>query len=164
MSRRRSNSYNRWNRPTRYIKNKRLENAVRNEMSQFYFSTCQNDGKERISFSYPPSLALFREMIQRKISVFATQNYDKLYNDWISTNEQKKKSLSNEFSNRIAVLDKKGLKTNVLEKKIRLCNDKKNKDGQSNLDKKNKEGQSNLDKKNKEGGRSNLFLEAKKDR
>ena len=142
--------YNRWNRPTRYIKNKRLENAVRNEMSQFYFSTCQNDGKERISFSYPPSLALFREMIQRKISVFATQNYDKLYNDWISTNEQKKKSLSNEFSNRIAVLDKKGLKTNVLEKKIRLCNDKKNKDGQSNLDKKNKEGQSNLDKKNKE--------------
>ena len=30
---------------------------------------------------------------------------------------KKKKSLSNEFSNGIAVLDKKGLKTNLLEKK-----------------------------------------------
>jgi len=73
--------YNRSNRPMQYIKNKRLENAVRNEMSQFYFSTCQNDGKEQISFSYPPSSTIFREMIQRKISVSATQNYDKLYND-----------------------------------------------------------------------------------
>ena len=150
--------YNRWNRPMRYIKNKRFENAVRNEMSQFYFSTCKNDGKERISFSYPPSLAIFREMIQRKISVSATQNYDKLYNDWIYTNEQKKKSLSNEFYNRIAVLDKKGLKTNVLETTIRLCNDKKNKDGQSNLDKKNKDGQSNLENKEYLANRYDPFV------
>nr|YP_010166158.1 hypothetical chloroplast RF19 [Rhipsalis teres]QRV60131.1 hypothetical chloroplast RF19 [Rhipsalis teres] len=121
--------YNRWNRPMRYIKNRRFEQAVRNEMSQFYFYTCQNDGKERISFSYPPSLAIFREKIERNIS-FSTKEkffYDELSNDWIYTNEQKKKNLSNEFSNRIAVLDKKGLKKiNVLENdKIRLCNENK---------------------------------------
>nr|QBC72752.1 hypothetical protein RF1 [Talinum caffrum] len=118
--------YNRWNRPTRYIKNNRFENAVRNEMSQYFFYTCQNDGKQRISFSYPPSLAIFWEMIQRKISLSTTEKffYDELYNYWIYTNEQKKNSLSNEFSNRIAVLDKGLSSINVFEKKTRLCNDK----------------------------------------
>lgn len=29
--------YKRWNRPMRYIKNNRFENAVRNEMSQYFF-------------------------------------------------------------------------------------------------------------------------------
>nr|QBC71249.1 hypothetical protein RF1 [Alluaudia procera] len=118
--------YKRWNRPTRYIKNNRFENAVRNEMSQYFFYTCQNDGKQRISFSYPPSLAIFWEMIQRKISLSTTEKlfYDELYNYWIYTNEQKKNSLSNEFSNRIAVLDKGVISINVFEKKTRLCNDK----------------------------------------
>nr|YP_009441498.1 Ycf1 [Portulaca oleracea]ATN40639.1 Ycf1 [Portulaca oleracea]QBC69345.1 hypothetical protein RF1 [Portulaca oleracea] len=122
--------YKRWNRPTRYIKNNRFENAVRNEMSQYFFYTCQNDGKQRISFSYPPSLAIFWEMIQRKISLSTTEKffYDELYNYWIYTNEQKKNSLSNEFSNRIAVLDKGLISINVFEKKTRLCNDKKKKE------------------------------------
>nr|YP_010372036.1 hypothetical chloroplast RF1 [Portulaca gilliesii]YP_010372048.1 hypothetical chloroplast RF1 [Portulaca gilliesii]UOX27298.1 hypothetical chloroplast RF1 [Portulaca gilliesii]UOX27308.1 hypothetical chloroplast RF1 [Portulaca gilliesii] len=122
--------YKRWNRPTRYIKNDRFENAVRNEMSQYFFYTCQNDGKQRISFSYPPSLAIFWEMIQRKISLSTTEKffYDELYNYWIYTNEQKKNSLSNEFSNRIAVLDKGLISINVFEKKTRLCNDKKKKE------------------------------------
>nr|YP_009569248.1 hypothetical protein RF1 [Calandrinia granulifera]QBC66932.1 hypothetical protein RF1 [Calandrinia granulifera] len=122
--------YKRWNRPTRYIKNNQFENAVRNEMSQYFFYTCQNDGKQRISFSYPPSLAIFWEMIQRKISLSTTEKlfYDELYNYWIYTNEQKKNSLSNEFSNRIAVLDKGLISINVFEKKTRLCNDKKKKE------------------------------------
>ncbi|MBO0150325.1 hypothetical protein J0679_24305, partial [Vibrio sp. Vb2424] len=29
--------YKRWNRPNRYIKNDKIENIVRNEMSQYYF-------------------------------------------------------------------------------------------------------------------------------
>jgi len=35
-------NYERWNRPLRYIKNNRFENAVRNEMSQYFFYTCPN--------------------------------------------------------------------------------------------------------------------------
>ena len=58
--------YKRWNRPLRYIKNNRFENTVRNEMSQYFFYTCRNDGKEKISFTYPPSLSTFLEMIQKK--------------------------------------------------------------------------------------------------
>lgn len=119
--------YKRWNRPTRYIKSNRFENAVRNEMSQYFFYTCQNDGKQRISFTYPPSLSIFWEMIKRKISLATTEKFlydDELYNYWIYTNEQKKNSLSNEFANRITVLDKGLFYIDVLDKKTRLCNDK----------------------------------------
>nr|QGA73734.1 hypothetical chloroplast RF19 [Elaeagnus mollis] len=41
--------YKRWNRPLRYIKNNRFENAVRNEMSQYFFYTCQSDGIKKIN-------------------------------------------------------------------------------------------------------------------
>uniref|UniRef100_UPI00300373DC hypothetical protein RF1 n=1 Tax=Corispermum declinatum TaxID=1076199 RepID=UPI00300373DC len=123
--------YERRNRPTRYIKNKKFENAVRNEMSQYFFYTCQNDGKQKISFTYPPSLSNFWEMIQGKISFATTEKFlydDELYNYWIYTNEQKKNSLNNEFVNRIAVLDKGLFYLDVLDKKTRLCNDKTKKE------------------------------------
>nr|YP_009570246.1 hypothetical protein RF1 [Pisonia aculeata]QBC69096.1 hypothetical protein RF1 [Pisonia aculeata] len=119
--------YKRWNRPTRYIKNNRFENPIRNEMSQYFFYTCQNDGKQRISFTYPPSLSIFWEMIQRKISLSTTEKlfYDELYNYWIYNNEQKKNSLRNEIVNRIEILDKGLFYINALEKKTRFCKNKK---------------------------------------
>ncbi|WJZ83233.1 hypothetical protein VitviT2T_002932 [Vitis vinifera] len=43
-----------------------IKKAVRNEMSQYFFYTCLSDGKQRISFTYPPSLSIFLEMIQRR--------------------------------------------------------------------------------------------------
>nr|QNS23255.1 hypothetical chloroplast RF19 [Broussonetia papyrifera] len=121
--------YKRWNRPFRYIKNNRFENAVKNEMSQYFFYTCQSDGKKRISFTYPPSLSTFFEMIQRKMSLFTTDKLssDELYNNWGFTNEQKRKNLNNKFINIIKALDKtinsKSLVLGVLEKRTRLCHD-----------------------------------------
>nr|QGR22978.1 Ycf1 [Euphorbia kansui] len=87
----------RWNRPFRYIKNHQFENALRKEMGQYFFSTCLSDGKERISFMYPPSLSTFLELIQRKMSLFITHKFssDELYNHWNSKNAKKKKNLSN---------------------------------------------------------------------
>nr|YP_010620688.1 hypothetical chloroplast RF1 [Phyllanthus pulcher]WAX37997.1 hypothetical chloroplast RF1 [Phyllanthus pulcher] len=122
--------YKRWNRPLRYIKNDWFENAVRKEMSQYFFYICRSDGKERISFTYPPSLSTFLEMIERKISLFTTEKgfSSELYNHWNSKNEQKKKNLSNEFRNRVKTLDKKSFSPNTLEKKIRLCNDETQKE------------------------------------
>nr|YP_009771954.1 hypothetical chloroplast RF1 [Havardia acatlensis]YP_009771974.1 hypothetical chloroplast RF1 [Havardia acatlensis]QIT02739.1 hypothetical chloroplast RF1 [Havardia acatlensis]QIT02759.1 hypothetical chloroplast RF1 [Havardia acatlensis] len=117
--------YKRFHRPLRYIKNDRFENAVRNEMSQFFFHTSQSDGKERISFTYPSSLSTFLEMMQRRTSLFTTEklSYDELDNHWSSINEQKRKNLSNQFLNRAEALDKEFFALDVLEKKIRLCND-----------------------------------------
>nr|YP_010314880.1 hypothetical protein RF1 [Cissus antarctica]UNA64445.1 hypothetical protein RF1 [Cissus antarctica] len=117
--------YKRWNRPLRYIKIRKMQKAVRNEMSQYFFYTCLSDGKQRISFTYPPSLSIFLELIQRKMSLVTTErlSYDELYNHWIYTNEQKENTLRKEFITRIEALDNGSLTLDVLEKRTRLCND-----------------------------------------
>ncbi|KAI3888242.1 hypothetical protein MKX03_024038 [Papaver bracteatum] len=76
--------YKRWNRPVRYIKNDKFEDAVRDEMSHYFFFTCESDGKERISFTYPPSLSIFLEMIKGKILLSTTEkpSSEELYNNW----------------------------------------------------------------------------------
>nr|YP_009248662.1 hypothetical chloroplast RF19 [Corypha lecomtei]AMW66714.1 hypothetical chloroplast RF19 [Corypha lecomtei] len=123
--------YNRWNCPLRYIKNDQLENAVRNEMSQYFFYTCPSNGKKKISFTYPPSLSTFSEMIERKMSLYTTKklSHGDLYNYWVYTNEQKKYYLSNELISRIKALKKekkeKGfIAIDMLEKRTKFCNHK----------------------------------------
>nr|QGW36586.1 hypothetical chloroplast RF1 [Thrixspermum tsii] len=123
--------YKRWNRPLRYIKNDKLENALRNEMSQFFFFTCTSDGKQIISFTYPPSLSTFSEMLERRISLYIIEKlYDEdLYNSWIYANEKKKCNLNNELRSRIKILEKneKSSSLDMLEKKTILCDDEKKK-------------------------------------
>nr|YP_009532662.1 hypothetical chloroplast RF19 [Cecropia pachystachya]AYA73058.1 hypothetical chloroplast RF19 [Cecropia pachystachya] len=121
--------YKRWNRPFRYIKNNRFENAItlKNEMSQYFFHTRESDGKKRISFTDPPSLSTFFEMIQRKMSLFTINNpsSDELYTHWSYNNKEKRKNLNTKFLNRVKTLDKtldrKSLMLDVLEKKNRFC-------------------------------------------
>nr|WFD58600.1 hypothetical protein RF1 [Brandisia hancei]WFD58690.1 hypothetical protein RF1 [Brandisia hancei]WFD60667.1 hypothetical protein RF1 [Brandisia hancei x Brandisia discolor] len=124
----------RWNRPFRYIKNthmninesKEIPNGtVRNEMSQYFFDICKSDGKERISFTYLPSLSIFFEMIKKRISppTLEKSSPNKLCNLWLYTNKQKGKSFNNEFLNRIEALDKELISLNILETRTRLCND-----------------------------------------
>nr|YP_010018517.1 hypothetical protein RF1 [Primula capitata]QOJ48132.1 hypothetical protein RF1 [Primula capitata] len=115
-------NYNRWNHPMRYIKNTKVENAIRNEMSQYFFYTCQSYGKKKISFSFPPSLSAFWEMIQRKGSLLIIKK-DELYNHWVYTNQEKKNNLNKELINRIETVDKGSFSVDILEKKIRLCNE-----------------------------------------
>nr|YP_010471845.1 Ycf1 protein [Nervilia fordii]UVG41203.1 Ycf1 protein [Nervilia fordii] len=123
--------YKRWNRPLRYIKNDQLENALRSEMSQFFFFTCTSDGRQKISFTYPPSLSTFSEMIERRISSYIIEKlYDEdIYNSWIYTNEKKKCNLKNELRSRIQILEKNdGFPSlDMLEKRSILCDDKKRK-------------------------------------
>nr|QIQ22892.1 hypothetical chloroplast RF1 [Cistanche tubulosa] len=111
----------RWNRPSRYIKNTNSNGTVRNEMSQYFFNICESDGKERMSFTYLPSLSVFFEMIKRKISpvIFEKSSPNKLSNFWLYTN----KHFSNEFINRLEALDKELISLNILETRTRLCND-----------------------------------------
>nr|YP_009424831.1 hypothetical chloroplast RF1 [Oberonia japonica]ASU93360.1 hypothetical chloroplast RF1 [Oberonia japonica] len=121
--------FNRWNRPLRYIKNDNLENALRNEMSQFFFLTCTSDGKQIISFTYPPSLSTFSEILEQIISLYIIEKlYDKdIYNFWINTNEKRKCNLNNELKRRIQILEKKEVSSSldILEKRAILCDDEK---------------------------------------
>ncbi|RDY13714.1 Protein TIC 214, partial [Mucuna pruriens] len=118
-------NYKRWNRPFRYIKKNRFENVIKNEISEFFFHTCQNDGKEQISFMYPPNLSTFHKMMETKIYLFTRDpiSHYELSNYWSYTNEEKKKKLSNEFINRTKVIDKEFLSFDIFENPIRLCND-----------------------------------------
>nr|YP_010895997.1 hypothetical chloroplast RF19 [Dontostemon glandulosus]WJZ19988.1 hypothetical chloroplast RF19 [Dontostemon glandulosus] len=122
--------YKRWNRPNRYIKNDSIENTVRNEMSQYFFYTCQSDGKERISFTYPPNLSTFFEMIQKKIPSFTIEkaSSDQVYTCWSLINEEKKENLKKEFLNRIEALDKEWYVENILEKTTRFCHNETKKE------------------------------------
>nr|YP_010187505.1 Ycf1.1 [Eutrema yungshunense]QZH78832.1 Ycf1.1 [Eutrema yungshunense] len=115
--------YKRWNRPNRYIKNDKIENTVRNEMSQYFFYTCRSDGKERISFTYPPNLSTFFEMIQKKIPLFTREKTpsDQVSTCWSLINEEKKENLKNVFLNRIEALEKEWSVENILEKTTRFC-------------------------------------------
>nr|YP_010832130.1 hypothetical chloroplast RF19 [Caragana acanthophylla]WFG51264.1 hypothetical chloroplast RF19 [Caragana acanthophylla] len=117
--------FQRWNRPLRYIKNDHFENVVRNENSQFFFHICQSDGKERISFTYPPDLSTFLKIMEKKMDLFTRDkiSYNELSNYWSSTNKEKRKKLSNEFLKRAKVLDKEFLPLDVFENRIRLCKD-----------------------------------------
>nr|YP_009184095.1 Ycf1 [Dendrobium chrysotoxum]ALN98106.1 Ycf1 [Dendrobium chrysotoxum] len=121
--------YQRWNRPLRYIKNDKLENALRNEMSQFFFFTCTSYGKQIISFTYPPSLSTFSEMLEERISLYIIEKlYDEdLYNSWIYTNEKKKCNLNNELRSRIKIIEKieESPSLDMLEKRTILCDDEK---------------------------------------
>nr|YP_010498141.1 hypothetical chloroplast RF1 [Lactuca tysonii]UWN02645.1 hypothetical chloroplast RF1 [Lactuca tysonii] len=116
--------YNRWNRPLRYIRKINKKLSVRKETSQYFFYTCQSDGKKRISFTYPPSLSTFGEMIARKISLSTLEKFsaDELYTEWLYTNKEKNNNLNNEFINRIEALETVFLSINILETKTRLCN------------------------------------------
>nr|YP_010634309.1 hypothetical chloroplast RF1 [Rorippa teres]WBQ43825.1 hypothetical chloroplast RF1 [Rorippa teres] len=122
--------YKRWNRPNRYIKNDKIENTVRNEMSQYFFYTCQSDGKERISFTYPPNLSTFFEMIQKKIPSFTREKRpsDQVSTYWSLINEEKKENLKKEFLNRIDALDKEWSVENILEKTTRFCHNETKKE------------------------------------
>nr|YP_010282196.1 Ycf1 protein [Parnassia faberi]UHM24760.1 Ycf1 protein [Parnassia faberi] len=114
--------YKRWNRPLRYRKNNKGDKAVKNEMSQYFFYTCLSDGKRNISFTYPPSLAVFLNLVKEKVPIFTPKNmkYPELYNHWSSTNEKKKNKQNNEFLNRIKILDLNFSFFTVIKKKTRL--------------------------------------------
>nr|YP_010471562.1 hypothetical protein RF1 [Gastrodia javanica]UVG40901.1 hypothetical protein RF1 [Gastrodia javanica] len=125
--------YKRWNRPLRYIKNDQFENYLRNEMSQFLFFTCKNDGKKRISFTYPSSLSIFLETMDKKNCLSSiSEKFDDeyLFNFWIHTNEKRRCNFNDEFRKRIKKLERNKEKTNIfyfdiLEKKTLLCADEK---------------------------------------
>nr|YP_010273421.1 hypothetical chloroplast RF19 [Argyreia velutina]YP_010273435.1 hypothetical chloroplast RF19 [Argyreia velutina]UKO31829.1 hypothetical chloroplast RF19 [Argyreia velutina]UKO31843.1 hypothetical chloroplast RF19 [Argyreia velutina] len=112
--------YRRWHRPFRYIQNNRLEQAIRNEMSQYFFDTQQSDGKERISFTYPRSLSTFLKMIKRKINILLEKTLsNELDNAWVSRNKKKMNHLKNDFFNRINHLDKEKIDREIEQEKER---------------------------------------------
>jgi hypothetical protein len=137
--------YQRWNRPLRYINNEKNEMAVRTEISQYFFHICKSDGKEKIAFTYPPSLSIFLQMLKERVRVWestikktlSNDNDNEFYNYWVYSNNRKGNKISKEFRNRLEALDNKSLLRDILETRTRLCNDS-NDDSENNEDSENK--------------------------
>nr|QHH24067.1 hypothetical chloroplast RF19 [Umbilicus rupestris] len=121
--------YKRWKRPFRYLKNKKFENSIINEMSEFFFFSCQDNEKKRISFTYPPGLKTFFEMLERKMHFFRSVEslnsiFDELENPWVYKTEQNRTKLRTEFLNRLEALQKRSLCLDVLTR-LRIDETKK---------------------------------------
>nr|YP_010576879.1 hypothetical chloroplast RF19 [Orostachys malacophylla]UZN44577.1 hypothetical chloroplast RF19 [Orostachys malacophylla] len=121
--------YKEWKRPLRYLKNKKFENSIINEMSQYFFFSCQDNDKKRISFTYPPSFKTFFEMLERKMYFFRSVESvdsisDELENPWVSKTEQNKNKLRTEFLNRLETLEKRSRCLDVLTR-LRMYKTKK---------------------------------------
>nr|YP_010694247.1 Ycf1 [Impatiens morsei]WCD66939.1 Ycf1 [Impatiens morsei] len=121
--------YKRSNRPLRYIKTNRCKNAVRNKMSQYFFYTCQS--KEKILFTYTPSLLTFFEMIEKRMSLSKKKKFflNELYKvRSISSNKEKSKNINEDLKKKIDSLYKGSIFITLLDKKIRICNDETKKE------------------------------------
>nr|YP_009403524.1 hypothetical chloroplast RF1 [Downingia elegans]ASA34717.1 hypothetical chloroplast RF1 [Downingia elegans] len=115
-----------WTRPVRYLSNQYFFGAVRKATSQYYFNTGRSDGKKRISFTAPPSLSIFQELMKGMISSVERLSFAKLDKNWRSKNKERQKNLNKEFRKRIEALDRGFLFLDILEKRTRVCIDKKN--------------------------------------
>nr|AWS06637.1 hypothetical chloroplast RF19 [Mitrastemon kanehirai] len=140
-------NYNRWNQPLRYINilddeiNKQT-NAIKKEVSQYFFNTCQSYGKKRISFTFPPSLKKFNQII---VKVFDFKiDFTQDDTEWILKNNNKFEIFKAKIKIKIEKLDESLLllKLNkfpqnlklletiliiILEKKKQLCKNKRKK-------------------------------------
>nr|WIA67613.1 hypothetical chloroplast RF19 [Apopellia endiviifolia]WIA67701.1 hypothetical chloroplast RF19 [Apopellia endiviifolia]WIA67877.1 hypothetical chloroplast RF19 [Apopellia endiviifolia] len=116
--------YRRWNRPLRYIGNSRssARSPIKKKVSQYFFDICLSDGKQRLSFTYLPSLAIFQRSFQKCFNGFKFLTSSEFFAEWTSARTGRKEYIYNEFQHRINFLDNGSSLKEVTEKKTGLSN------------------------------------------
>nr|YP_003934503.1 hypothetical protein CaarC_p068 [Cathaya argyrophylla]BAJ19656.1 hypothetical protein [Cathaya argyrophylla] len=117
--------YNRSYRPIRYIGNSpfcRL-GPVRTAVSQYFFGTYSSDGKQRISFTFLPSVLVLGEKLGKYRDLLDTScSSEDPYHRWIHTMKKRRDYLENEFSDRVKALSNGSPVGNVMEKRVKFSN------------------------------------------
>nr|YP_009268445.1 hypothetical protein [Pseudolarix amabilis]BAV19351.1 hypothetical protein [Pseudolarix amabilis] len=117
--------HNRAYRPIRYIGNSPFTQLgpVRTEVSQYFFGTYSSDGKQRISFTFLPSVLVLGEKLEkyRDISDTSCSSEDP-YHRWIHTMKRRRDYLGNEFSDRVKALSNGYPVGNVMERRVKFSN------------------------------------------
>nr|YP_007026196.1 hypothetical chloroplast RF19 [Apopellia endiviifolia]AFU88906.1 hypothetical chloroplast RF19 [Apopellia endiviifolia]WIA67789.1 hypothetical chloroplast RF19 [Apopellia endiviifolia]WKW94998.1 hypothetical chloroplast RF19 [Apopellia endiviifolia] len=116
--------YRRWNRPLRYIGNSRssTRSPIKKKVSQYFFDICLSDGKQRLSFAYLPSLAIFQRSFKKCFNGFKFLTSSEFFEEWTSARTGRKEYIYNEFQHRINFLDNGSSLKEVTEKKTGLSN------------------------------------------
>jgi hypothetical protein len=90
--------------PIRYIGNSLFTHLgpMRTEVSQYFFGTYSSDGKQRISFTFLPSVLVLGEKLGKYRDLLDTSCSSKdPYHRWIHTMKKRRYYLGNEFSDRV---------------------------------------------------------------
>uniref|UniRef100_A0AAT9UTR5 Protein TIC 214 n=1 Tax=Pallavicinia longispina TaxID=280536 RepID=A0AAT9UTR5_9MARC len=116
--------YRQWKRPLRYLGNSRSStlSPVKRKVSQYFFDVCSSDGKQRLSFAYLPSLAVFEKNFRKYFNRLEFSPQIESFEEWISVGRDRKKFIFNEFQHRIEFLDNGLPLGEVIEKKTGLSN------------------------------------------
>nr|YP_010576401.1 hypothetical protein RF1 [Angiopteris fokiensis]UZN43942.1 hypothetical protein RF1 [Angiopteris fokiensis] len=115
----------RWNRPLRYIENSRISHnsLVKKQVSDYFFNKCVTDGKQRISFTYLPSLFISEKQLKNS---FKDSNEfmssDDFYKEWIGDRLERRNTLNNDLRDRIESLKNGSDIQKIIEKRTGLCN------------------------------------------
>nr|ULF47552.1 Ycf1 protein [Cathaya argyrophylla] len=117
--------HNRVYQPIRYIGNSpfcRL-GPVRTAVSQYFFGTYSSDGKQRISFTFLPSVLVLGEKLGKYRDLLDTScSSEDPYHRWIHTMKKRRDYLGNEFSDRVKALSNGSPVGNVMEKRVKFSN------------------------------------------
>nr|YP_010161219.1 hypothetical protein K4020_pgp008 [Abies fabri]QRH16967.1 hypothetical protein [Abies fabri]QRH18896.1 hypothetical protein [Abies fabri] len=117
--------HNRAYRPIRYIGNSPFTRLgpVRTEVSQYFFGTYLSDGKQRISFTFLPSVLVLGEKLDkyRYLSGISCSSEDP-YHRWIHTIKRRRDYLGNEFLDRVKALSNGSPVGNVMESRVQFSN------------------------------------------
>nr|YP_010194452.1 hypothetical chloroplast RF19 [Pallavicinia lyellii]QZZ24655.1 hypothetical chloroplast RF19 [Pallavicinia lyellii] len=116
--------YRQWKRPLRYLGNSRSStlSPAKRKVSQYFFDVCSSDGKQRLSFTYLPSLAVFEKNFRKYLNRLEFSPQIESFEEWISIGRERKKSIFNEFQHRVEFLDNGLPLGEVIEKKTGLSN------------------------------------------
>nr|YP_009913499.1 Ycf1 [Picea mariana]QLJ93365.1 Ycf1 [Picea mariana] len=117
--------HNRAYRPIRYIGNSPFTRLgpVRTEVSQYFFGTYSSDGKQRISFTFLPSVLVLGEKLGKYRDLLDTScSSEDPYHRWIHTMKRRRDFLGNEFSDRVKALSNGSPAENVIERRVEFSN------------------------------------------
>nr|YP_009974257.1 Ycf1 [Ptisana novoguineensis]QNH94083.1 Ycf1 [Ptisana novoguineensis] len=115
----------RWNRPLRYIENSRISHnsLVKKQVSDYFFNKCVTDGKQRISFTYLPSLFISEKQLKNSFKdSIEFMSSDDFYKEWISDRLERRNDLNNNLKNRIESLKNGSDIHKIIEKRTGLYN------------------------------------------
>ena len=117
--------HNRAYRPIRYIGNSPFTQLgpVRTEVSQYFFGTYLSDGKQRISFTFLPSVSVLGEKLGKYRDLLDTScSSEDPYHRWIHTMKRRRDYLGNEFADRVKALSNGSPAGNVMERRVQFSN------------------------------------------
>nr|YP_009701002.1 hypothetical protein RF1 [Manoao colensoi]QEQ14208.1 hypothetical protein RF1 [Manoao colensoi] len=130
--------YRRWNWPLRYIEVEpesiiqgHFLGLLKTEVSDYFFDTCINDGRARLSFTSLPSVSFTGEMVRQKMAFFLRHsesvssseidcsNEDKM-DKWIVAKTSRRDYLGRELEDRVKALSKGSPILDVIEKRVKF--------------------------------------------